>query len=269
VRANSQMAAQQQAHQERALAQHALWLAGLFEAGGSMGYSIYRGPGAQQHASNARASIGFQDREEERIRPLLRFGGTLQRAGETASSAWQWKLSGRQAIRLATAIAPSTPSRRPFMQIALRWEAMTIDERVQAIEAFQADWQGRWKHQLADPSAFDYTCLVQQPAFVAGVIDHRGSLLVDFTQERPQPLPIPVLVVSTPNRSLLAALQQQYGGRIAISRCQASGENVHWSLKGTPARHLYELIKPELLLRTYQAEQVFAQASLPGFSRDV
>jgi hypothetical protein len=122
-----------------------------------------------------------------------------------------------------------------FMGVAQLWDTMTIDERVKAVEELQRDSQARWRQRLADPTAFAYTSLVQQPAFVAGVIDNRGSLFVAFVQERHQQRPTPVLAVSTPNRSLLAALHQQYGGRIAISRSEAGRENLHWSLRGSLA----------------------------------
>src|SRR5947207_521936 len=92
---------EQQEQREQEIYKQAMWLGGLFEAGGSMTYIIHKNIKRQGLYVYARPIITFADNDEERVIKLKQFGGYTHK--DKRGSSWEWILKDHLAITLANA----------------------------------------------------------------------------------------------------------------------------------------------------------------------
>jgi hypothetical protein len=247
-----------QTEQQKANIQaHARWLAGLFEVGGTMSAQTGQRPDG---ATRADLYLQISDNNELRTRRLAEhFGGYMYRNTRPTTTTWIWTMVTDRARTVASAVQPYAPSRKPFIDLANKWDDLTADQRVSEARKIIASPRSE-RRAITNPQ--DYEHLVADPEFVAGVIDARGGLY-----GRPVPYQnAPRIQVATTNKALLAALQERYGGvlrTIGTQDTNTAPSGTVWRLDGAPAKALYPQIRPHLLLRGEDADRVFAEASAP------
>lgn len=246
---------------EEQIQRRALWLAGLFEAGGGMSITThtFKDTPKRRAYTSTYPVISFTDNDEQRVRTLQElFGGIVSKTHWQPNS-WKWAIQWRKAQVLANQLHPYTPSRHEFMSVMQQWDGMTLEERLQT--AAELKEEPRFIKRTV-PSVSAYEGLIKHPEFVAGTIDSRGSIYVGKKTRRVLPVKeYPVISTTTFNTSLLQALWQAYGGKMDLYRSERTGENMYWTIARDPARKLYAWIQPYLVLRAQLAADIFGSTT--------
>lgn len=178
------------------------WFGGALEAGAVIAFGIQRrltGPKTGHVA--AYPFIAFREPNETFI-DLLKseYGGSKMKVGDS----WEWRLSGYRAAEIIASMEPYVVSRREVVLAARNWLESETAERVRIAE----DMKGYDRYQ--EGSVEDYEELVEDPIFVAGVVDNRGKIF-PFKDEKYTNARVDVY---SKNKNLLDALQEQYGGQV-------------------------------------------------------
>lgn len=127
---------------------------------------------------------------------------------------------------------PYAPSRQEIITAFSNWEsAGSADERIEVAKSSR-------NKVVVELDATNYTRLVKDPDFLAGIIDGRGYVAVqesfNETTNDEYGWISRRLRISTRNRPLLEALQQEYSGSIQAVVTKGSMLKVG---RGYPAQH--------------------------------
>lgn len=224
------------------------WLAGALEAGGTIGIGISRDKRGYVYANPL---VALNDTNEAFIASLQHeYGGSHKLHGNS----WHWRLSGHKAAEIVAATEPYVVSRIEMALAMKSWLQADAEERIKiAKEMIGFD---RYQQEF---SAEDYHSQIEDPLFVAGILDNRG-LIFPHTNKGHIYLNIDVQTV---NEDLLDALQKRYGGSIRLRAAAGSKSNIsdrtyeikrnsyEWHLTGVSARELIQLILPFLRIPPY------------------
>lgn len=176
------------------------WLSGIFETGGSMGFSIETWPNRQGYESTyPYISINTSPKKVKVLESL--FGGRHQPQKENS---WKWELKGPKAIGVSSLMEPLSPSRKTVIGVFRALEKETfMNQKVEIAK--------KWKQtgiRKDDVTADDYLKLLQIPAFTAGIFDAIGNI-----RSTPS-APLRTQIDST-NEPLIKALTQKFGGSVS------------------------------------------------------
>ena len=175
--------------------QKATWFAGLFEVAGSLGF--YKSLRGGRVVTYPQIQYGEKDINQLLVLQNV-FGGAI---GFTKPNSSAWAAVSSLAKKIAGAIEQYSVSRRQYASLVNKWDSMNDDEKLHAIDEFRTDRPSEF------PSPEAYQEAVKDNQFVAGIIDARGKISAQRKRIR----------VSIPNRSLLEALSERYGGGIYVA----------------------------------------------------
>lgn len=237
---------------ERFIQEHGLWEAGLLSAGGK----IEIDPIIEDSAEMAAACVTFPDNDYTKVQQLLKLmGGRIYSSGKGEGSEynWTWRLEtpGNVWPLIFTAL-PHMPTHSYYAEYGKTWGHMTDGERFRAARRAQIRITAG---DIPRVSAQMYRPLVTDPQFVAGAaVDARTSLFVGHEYEKHAP----TIEMASGNRSLMEALQGQFGGELKekVSR-QTEKHTAVWQLGYVQGKDLYNFVRPYLLLRAGRAAKVF------------
>lgn len=183
---------------ERIIHNDDAWLGGVFEAGGSLGFS----PGHKGRYYHP--YIAYGDNDEERISFISQL---LQATYRQVGNHWILKASGKRVPGIVQDMAPFMPRRKKITEAFSSWEgASTSVKATIGSSVLAAD-----RNEVTQD---DYEELIQDSDFLSGVIDGRGV----WTSYKKRDANYPLLVVTTTNKVLLEALAAEYGGKIMPAR---------------------------------------------------
>lgn len=184
--------------------QEALWLAGVIEAGATVAIGIQRKTSPSGHEDiRAYPFISISDNANPQFRHELKskLGGSV-----TGS---EWRLSGYKAAEIIAETEPYVHSRLEQVMAVRNWlEADTTEAKVKIAE----DIKGHDRYN--DTSSEDYVDLINRPAFVAGVIDNRGSIYPHIDKNYVYPR----IEITSKNKALLDALAKKFKGEVIITK---------------------------------------------------
>ncbi len=218
-----------------------LWLAGALEIGGTITFSI------QNKDQLAYPIVIFNDSNEEFIRYLKR---NVNAGSIPSSNRSQLRLTGYKAADLIVSIKPYAVSRRKMVAAVESWLNSDTSERIRIAQ----DLKGHDRFQKTTKKA--YSNLIKVPAFVAGIIDYKGSInskvgrKVQHTQTRVE--------IGSKNYKLLLALKDRFGGWIEHIVEEGEERNIMgrivnvknnsygWRIVGKDAQRLIKFALPYL-----------------------
>ncbi len=224
------------------------WLAGALEVGGTMAFAIQR---SKKGYVRAYPFISFSDSNQQFIQYLKI---TLRGGSIPPSRPWGWRLSGYKAAHLISSMEPHAVSRHEMVLAVQNWLNSETAERVQTAEEMKGYDRSK------DTSVESYSKLVQDPAFVAGAIDNRGSIYPVHDKH------YVVLCVSiySKNHSLLLALKEFFGGSLRISSHEGEEKKIRdrdiktkknsymWRVDASTARKVIGFTLPYLISPPYE-----------------
>lgn len=218
-------------YNEREVLKNAQWLGGTVEVGRGMGFSLYPRKGKIYTYPYIHAT----DDEEERVRFNSRFGGRVNRRGNS----WEWKIEGDDAVSIAVASQMYSPSRADTNEAFISWRnAQSREERVAVAANIRAI-------DRTKVSQRDYESLIYNPLFLAGVLDERGNVYARESLD--SDAPYAHFVAASTNKTLLDALQFAYEGKIYPKEI----EGYLWEMEDIrKIRNLYSNIKRELKFKS-------------------
>lgn len=226
---------------------HAKWLAGFFDVGGTLSFG----------GTHPQAQLG--DNSEERLKKFKKIiGGSMSPPSPSKenSEAWHWSLHGGKVLVVADAIRPYALSRDEFLDLASIWENLSTEEKIAWADDFVQEDRDM-KRQVKDVQR--YTSLIEDPEFLAGVLDNRGYffLLTRSAQKRTIERAI---TVHSLNKALIESLKSRYGGTISLET-EIMGRKVRpsytWEVRRDKARAVYKKVKSSLQLRDDEAKEAF------------
>lgn len=234
---------------EEFIREHGVWGAGLLSTDGSIAIDPIIEDGTQKAA----AGVSFPDNDYSKVHKLLELmGGRVYDHGryETSEYNWTWSLeTPNNPWPLITAILPYMPTHRYYLH-GKTWFQMTDLERYKGakrVKAMQA------RGDVTTVSANSYHNLVTDPRFVSGVLDARASIYAGHEHKQ-----LPTIEVYSGNRALMEALRGLYGGDLEEkTSIRTNSELTVWRMDHSDAKNLYDLVKPNLLLRTERTAEVF------------
>lgn len=224
------------------------WFAGAFEVGGSMGIGV-----------NTKGETSPYMRIHEADEQLMdflksRFGGTKVPVGNS----FLWALSGYKAAEIMAAMQPHTVLRSEQCTGAYNWlHALTPDERVQIAQELKTS-DGPIEEMTPEQHAAlvnRYKTLVQDSAFLAGIIDHRGTIMANKKTEVATTV---IVAVRSTNSALIEALATVLQGTTILLLTKGTVNKIkgkefiskkdswRWSIEAAQARAVIALALPQL-----------------------
>lgn len=189
---------------------HRPWLGGVFEIGGSVFFHILRksyGAGIYCYPS-----LHYRDDKEARVstitssfRELLDPSVKLGYTKVKGKDHWRFQTTGSHVPPLVRSFAEYMPSRAIMVNAFQEWEQVDMARRAEIGQSMS----GRTR---SDVTVEQYRALLQNPNFLAGVIDCRGGWLPHPSEERDYISPL--WIITSTNKSLLDALQIEFGGNV-------------------------------------------------------
>ena len=217
---------------------HPAWLAGMLECAGS----VELGENEDKERGNVyyRPRIRIGDNSRERMLSLQTIvGGNIYRKGNT----WLWVVNGKKALEIAERIKQFTLKRQSILLAFQNWEnSDDRDERSEIVQAFEKESD---TNQIPPQ---EYTPLITNPYFLAGVVDARG-IFTYFRKfygegEKAHDIVTPFLQIISENVSLLDSIAINYKGK-------SSKHNRSWTWRGnsSESQRLVGVVAQYLLLR--------------------
>ncbi len=161
-----------------------------------------------------------------------------------------WAKGGKVAAEVVASTLPFAVARREYALAMQNWlNAEDVEEQIRIARSIQGlEWQ-----KMGQPEK--YAQLVENPAFIAGILDKRGSLYMTPARNY-QTLDI---YVGTKNLAILQALQAKYGGAEPRIQDPAGSVSKHldfetledsygWGITGIAAINLVRFSQPYLLV---------------------
>lgn len=177
------------------------WLAGVFEIGGNISFHIHYREGEPTYAYPYCELVDKSERIPLFVQKLC--GGIVgkkqSRNGHYPTCYWRLE-EGEKVAQLMSTIYPYAVSRREIITAITNWENEDREGRVLVAQEMRQEGKGK------NPDK-DYSEIIKNPAFLAGIIDRRGHVRA-LTKYK-----YPVLEIQSINKALLDALQNAYGGK--------------------------------------------------------
>lgn len=186
---------------------HRAWLGGVFDVGGTMGFTIVKYKGKRY----GYPEISYHDNNEQRVATVLEALKELSHEPHSwryrkkrGQEAWVFKITGTALPPIISEFEPYMPSRKIVTEAFADWETSSLEARVE-----MAQQLGLWTRSEVDVEF--YRELMHNPHFLAGIVDSRGGWAPhsDSTTGR--------FYLTSINRSLLTALRGEFGGSIRHS----------------------------------------------------
>jgi len=183
--------------EEEVRTQNLAYLAGTIEAGATTSIS--------KSKNTSRPVITVSEiREGVTLSLQEAFGERTRDKGNSSV----WTISGRKAAELLVELLPYIVTRKEYADAAYNWlesaseERRTIAEELKGFDRFSLDTKVE-----------DYSKLVDNPHFVAGIMDTRGNIYSLEKGKRQKRLNVEV---GSLNKPLLDALCSHYGGEVTV-----------------------------------------------------
>lgn len=237
------------------------WLLGVLEVGGSVSISVQKDGrillsiDCNMHPDPAKFAAKILPTEREPYQQNDEGHANVAFRGETLDHLFE--LIGDEYIAMRQTVDG---------YFRLLNEAESIDDIEQLKEMRNAiTKQGRFEGLTSEA----YTKLVTQSAFIAGVLDNRGTVY-NLTQRKG--INSPTLRVHSKNKALLDALVQIYGGSVQafkepVYETEILGRNVtienqsyYWHLNSGGSRRLLQVVEPHMQRKPYQGWEVLVSA---------
>lgn len=226
------------------------WLAGLCESGGSI-YLHIQERADRDGYSNAYPYIAIQSRKTAVKEHLYaRYQGA-----DLKNEPGTWKLGGYKAAELIVAMKPWLSTRSEHLAAIENW--LNTTDASERIEIAQ-DLKGY--DRLETATIEEYILLLRNPAFVAGVIDNRGSIY----RKKDSNWSHPAVSISTTNKELVAALHSIFGGSFVLEQPAGREVTIHnrafqtkrdtysVTVSAAKARRLIETTLPYLKIKPFE-----------------
>jgi len=232
------------------LEEYGPYLGGFFEIAGTLGFSIgvkeiLLKTGDSSFHTQVIPFLKFTDNHRNKVETFRHFfGGSVY---PFRSNEWQLIIRNDRAIRLALIMSPYAPSRSPFTTAIASWNHRSLEEKEEIARSIKG------YHKRVHLTENDYYDLVRNPKFSAGLIDNRGI---------PNDHYYPTLRIPSPNKPLLDALHNTFGGRIGVDKrlnkeagifFKTPPERLHsserWELGLTATKKLLAATQPYHLLQ--------------------
>lgn len=168
------------------------WIGGFFETGGGIGYEVRK--------KYAYPYIHYTDNNKLKIEQMEKtFGGNFRQVCNENS--YEWKIRGQKAAEFVLRGENFMPSRKNILPSFPDWINATREERMFIAQNHRAK-------DRSPTSIVDYSDLIINPAFLAGVLESRGAYYDGRRTGAKR------LMVMSWNEALITAIQQKYGGTI-------------------------------------------------------
>lgn len=191
------------------------WFAGAFEVGGAMGIGVSK--------NKTNPYMRIQDSNEDLIDTLqARFGGSKSR--DSKRNSFMWILNGRRAAETMVEMEPYLVSREELSLAAYNWlQTDDQDSRLQIARELKESQITEIEPEQYQQRVIRYKDLVEEPAFLAGVIDNRASI----SPKTKGNSILPNISIRSTNGALLEAIKEVYGGTHYIKTPKGSTEIIN------------------------------------------
>lgn len=198
------------------------WLGAGLEVGGGIFFDVsnVKSGGKIYTYSYPLVTIGNSDPNKAHLLKDT-FGGYVVKRSDKNS--WYWTLKGAKVVDLLSDAKTSAPSRRDIINAMESWaEVGSREEKLEIAREFQAD-------QIRTPVLEEhYDMLLEDPNFIAGVIENRGSV---YQYERYFPTKgvgnvSSGLEIQSVNKELLAAFNRKFGGKLYIVKNEGQVKSI-------------------------------------------
>jgi hypothetical protein len=241
------------------LEQYGPWLGGLFEVGGSVGFSTFL---QKNNSFCSLPNMSFADNHQPAVQRLANFlGGKVYVKGKR----WEWTVQGKRGRvpLIAEMMQNYSPRRREVLLGIHNWVQAEADERVQIAR----DLKGY--NGVKNISSDEYDDLIKIPKFVAGLFDSRAITHFYGYSRKKYPERIDhteFTLISSSTKLLLDKLQQEYGGtvftKIDPKSVSHQGDKVRnngsfgWQLGNNDLINLLPTIQSHLILVTVNGHRI-------------
>lgn len=180
------------------VSKYGVYLGGFFETASTIGIYYKSADGVRYPAP----FMGIYDNSKCKIDAFQGlFGGSKHEYGNS------WRLTFRieQAAVLAASLMYYAPSKAHTADIVSKWQDMSWEDRNKEKELLDKEKRDFMVKTNA------YQKLVEDPNFVAGVLDNRAIILIREGRK-------PIMRVFSKNIALLNALADHFGGEVEVDR---------------------------------------------------
>lgn len=213
------------------------FLGGMFEISGNMtlesGFLNKTLAGGQVvEYFYTRPVVSYNDTRSGKIERLIEvFGGASLK--DNKSNSFMWFVKSKKAVELATQMSPYAPSRTRMITAFQEW--LNSDDMAEKLQIADVARRGATQTN-AGMTQDNYSALVRNPEFMAGVVDARGAL--DIREGNPR-----YLIITSMNGALLEAIKAAYSGGIT----EATPKSKALAISRHPAASLMSKVAPHLL----------------------
>jgi hypothetical protein len=191
--------------------EQAHWLGAIFSLSGTISFSyIYDHDFSPKKPIDGYPYLSLGNREEIKIKYIKDWlnGSKSKRA---LDATWIWQKTKKSAASIALEINPYTPSRQPTIERIIKWRNTSYGDAATRLAIASEDKQS---NRANDLTADDYMNLVDNPFFLAGLLDWRGCFetRTDLSENHNQS----GIKLHGVNRPLLEAMEATYGGKIYV-----------------------------------------------------
>lgn len=195
-------------HQEGNRRENAIFLGGLFSAGGRIAFNVENQTkevaGVVRKYAYAYPIVTINN-DEVTVRKLVdMFGG--KKSGPDSKGYYRWYVKSNEAVDVSQYLKKSCPTREEVIAAFELWEHSALEDRLQIARECNAGDSKRNEQVSSDA----YMELVKDPMFLAGVFTARGLLYRRPTHN--EGFKPPILQLSSENKALLNALKSEYTG---------------------------------------------------------
>lgn len=243
---------------------HGAWLGGFFEIAGMV--SLQQGTTKRMTLTGIREHtyvypvITYADDNPRNIKALQENFGGEGRLRNRSKKSWEYKAQKRLAFQLGEAMYTYAPSRQ---EILLAFQNIQTTESLEEKLQIRQETRQRQRQKVTSEAYFPF---VQNPEFIAGVLDARGMLghneNYGSNAEDPDASYVyPKINICSTNRPLLEAIKRTYGGHdttlfYAGDQTEIDGEqtiitkdSVRWEVNLKDTQNLVGEVSPYLLLK--------------------
>lgn len=241
---------------------YAPWFGGACEIGASVEFFTQKYKGFDRYAY---PRISLYDRLKSSVDNLEReFGGTT---GPSRADSWKWSVAGETAAGIVLAMRRFAPSRDEIATAVSNWvNTNSHEERVEIAKEMKGH------NRLSGLEERAYDSVIDDPQFVAGIIDNAGKFSDRNTPYKDTSYDITSIRIYDINKVLLEALKRKYGGGVnpfaeagmqyTIGDRTIITQNTTyvWSIFTKDSIKLLTGVRPHLLWRKEEADKLLTPA---------
>ncbi|HUD44844.1 MAG TPA: hypothetical protein VMR41_04840 [Patescibacteria group bacterium] len=232
------------------------WWGGMFEAAGSMWFTLDK---KNNEPYNARPGISYNDNSFATLTRLKRlFGGSI---GHSRGGSSQWRITGERASKIAELMESFAPSRREMINLFVSWGAAQSNrERLGVYERYKS----LNPHERSDVPEGRYDELVKIDDFIGGITDARIRKVYFLDSRQNSHLKYPGLKFNLSHQQLVEVLQKRFGGSISVemqegqeyilndTKYLARNDSIAWILGKENSRNFLNYVLPFSVIRQYE-----------------